>query len=219
MKKTVFLLLTVFITLQSINAQVTTTPRARYLNLSFEKQKLKHEDGFSINSDYAAAVTLGRTFYLHKTPIANMIRIGLDWSYFDLNFAGYSQDNPDYDDYYEDEDEKLKMYKLEAGMQFGPSVTVTPVNGLNISAYFRYTPSFSGIYDDYMEEFAYGYASFFNTGVSISYKAISIGIEQRWGSRKYKFGDDDEDDYYYEDESIEQKLKTSGPRFYIGLRF
>lgn len=190
-------------------------PKATYLNFNYTKSKLKFDNEFSINNDFGGGITVGRTFYLHKKPIAGMLRFGLDWTFFDLNVSQYSEE--DYDE--EDGEFKVKTYMGEVGMHFGPSVTVTPVKNLNVSAYFRYAPSFVGFYNDDMEEFKGAFGSFFVTGISASYRMISLGVEQRWGAAKFKFSDDEDDDYEYEDISFTMKTKTTGPRFYIGLRF
>lgn len=213
-KTTLFLLFMLFAMCANVSAQ-RSKPRGGYLNFSYHDSKLEYIDlGTSFKSDYGAAFTVGRTFYLHKTPILNLIRIGLDWSYFDLNFASFSTTyNGEYG-----ETEKKYLYQGEAGMHFGPSVTITPAKGLNISGYFRYAPSFSAIYDDDAEEFSGGFGSFFVAGASVSYKVISMGVEQRWGDAKHEFeiNTDYGEDY---EVKIKTKLKMSGPRFYIGLRF
>lgn len=190
-------------------AKIPVKERPRYFNISYGKQTLKFGEGDAIKSDYAAAITRGRTYYLHKKPIAGLIRFGLDWTTFDLNFAGYSEKYEEYG-----ETEKYNMYQLEAGMHVGPSVMVTPLPGLGVNAYFRYAPSFTAFYDS--EEFYYNYGSFFVVGGAISYKVISLGVESRWGSSKFKLEDEDA----FGDLSKEKiKVKTSGTRIYLGFRF
>lgn len=197
----------------TIQAQ-TSKPRGTYLNFNYVSSKLKNtSDKSSLKNDYGAAITIGHTFYLHKEPLWNIVRFGVDWTFFDLNFSQYSQKT--YDEY--DGEDKNFLYQAEAGIHIGPSVTVTPVKGLNVSGYFRYAPSYAAIYNDYSENYSGGYGSFFVSGLSLSYKIISVGVENRWGSAKYKF--DDEEDEYEEPISYKQKFKTSGARFYLGFRF
>lgn len=188
----------------------TSKPKATYLNFNYTATKLKTGD-YSVSNDYGAAITVGHTFYLHREPVAKMLRFGLDWTFFDLNVSRYSE--KDYDEYGEF---KTKSYQGEVGMHLGPSVTVTPVENLHISTYFRYAPSFVGFYNDNVEKFKGAYGSFFVAGISASYRMISLGIEQHWGNAGFKFDLEDEND---EPDSFELKTKTTGPRFYIGLRF
>lgn len=182
--------------------------RPKYRNLAFVQQeiKLKGTD-YKLKSEYGGAFTMGRSYYLHKKPILGLLRFGLDWSYLDLNFALYQEEMARSSD-------KYNYYQLEAGMQFGPSITLTPLKNLKINVYGRFAPSFSGIYNDEVEEFACAYASFYVVGGAISYKVISFGVEQRFGEAKYKF-----DGYDDDSSSSKVKLETTGTRFYISFRF
>lgn len=212
--------------------------RTKYRNIAFVKQSLQEQDetGEKWHSDYAFALTMGRTYYLHRKPILNMIKFGIDWTYLDINYANYGKiknydfDNNDYPlESYPDEQEddiNIGRHQFEYAMQVGPSVTVNPIDHLKINAYFRYAPSFSGILID--DEFSCNYASFFVTGAAISYKVISVGIESRWGKAKYK--NFSIDDFNEEDMDVDnpewndviskskRKFKTNSVRFYISFR-
>lgn len=212
--------------------------RTKYRNIAFVKQSLQEQDGTGEkwHSDYAFALTMGRTYYLHRKPILNMIKFGIDWTYLDINYANYGKiknydfDNNDYPlESYPDEQEddiNIGRHQFEYAMQVGPSVTVNPIDHLKVNAYFRYAPSFSGILID--DEFSCNYASFFVTGAAISYKVISVGIESRWGKAKYK--NFSIDDFNEEDMDVDnpewndviskskRKFKTNSVRFYISFR-
>ena len=212
--------------------------RTKYRNIAFVKQSLQEQDetGEKWHSDYAFALTMGRTYYLHRKPILNMIKFGIDWTYLDINYANYGKiknydfDNNDYPlESYPDEQEddiNIGRHQFEYAMQVGPSVTVNPIDHLKINAYFRYAPSFSGILID--DEFSCNYASFFVTGAAISYKVISVGIESRWGKAKYKnfsidyFNEEDMDVDNPEWNDVisksKRKFKTNSVRFYISFR-
>ena len=183
--------------------------RKGYFNFMYGKQDLTfEEDGeesFKLKSDWAAAISFGRTYYLHKRPIAGMIKFGLDWSFLDLNVGSFKVEEDDGYEVYEE-----TLYKGEAGMQFGPSVTINPISHLKVAAYFRVVPSYSAAYYD--DEFKGKYATFFTYGVSLSYKVISLGVEQRWGKTEFDFGDEDY-------ESFKVNVKSKGPRFYLSFRY
>lgn len=197
----------------------------KYLYISYGKQKLK-SDVFNENADYAFALIKGRTYYLHKNPIAGMLKFGIDWTQFDLNFAKYPDFKESAESYYgDDEDIDLGIMQLEAGMGIGPSVTVNPISSLKAAVYFHVTPSYSLMIQN--DEFYHHYATFFNVGLTVSFKAISIGIEHRWcGKVNYKgitFGDiegiyDDSGNYNDPIENISSKMKTSTFRMFIGFR-
>lgn len=66
--------------------------RAKYFNISYVKQSLSMDmEGVKCtwNNNIGAALTWGRTYYLHKKPILGMIKFGLDWSFLDINFSMY----------------------------------------------------------------------------------------------------------------------------------
>lgn len=60
--------------IETVDKNATVWKRGKYRNFSFSKEKLEI-DGFdaAIKSEWGAAITLGKTFYLHKTPILNML--------------------------------------------------------------------------------------------------------------------------------------------------
>lgn len=226
--------------------------RAKYFNISYVKQSLSIEDAnCTWNNKIGAALTWGRTYYLHKKPILGMIKFGIDWSFIDINFSMYEdkfgvlngegyynegnyynpneeypEQSPSYGPNYEEDYEKeeaIKMYQADFGMQFGPSITINPINHLKLNGYFRVSPSYSILYDG--EEVNGSYGTFFSVGGAISYKAISLGIEGRWGKAKYKlseYNEEEESNGYYEEKEYTEatpKFKIGSTRLYISFRF
>lgn len=171
--------------------------RAKYFNIGYDMQEFTNDklSTSPYSQDFSFSLTAGRTFYLHRRPILDLIKFGLDWSYFDLTYGRYSSEFED--------DECIN--KAEIGMQFGPSVTVNPIDFLKVSAYFRYAPSFAMAFDD---SFAFhgGFGSFCNVGLSVAYKVISVGIEHRWGTSSYVLND-------------LADWSTKDFKLYIGFRF
>ena len=218
--------------------------RKKYTVVGFVNQNLesKEEEGGKYKSKFGVTLQKGKTFYLHKKPLANMVKIGLDWTFVDLNFAKYKDGNgisfniPSDDDfsggdYGYDEDESgidldLGVMQLEYGMGFGPSVQVTPfyylgkgLEHIKAYTYFHVTPSYSAIIEttDDDTNFNHGYCTFFNFGVGLSYKVISIGFEHRWGTAKYNMADLDAEDAIaggikFDDK---QKFSTKSSRFFV----
>lgn len=224
--------------------------RTSWFNLSYSLQKMNSDlYRTELQPDYAFGVTFGRTYYLHKKPLANMIRFALNWSYLDLNIAQYSipySDRIDEDgsssitdgvygnsseiykvgnripgfieDIYDDDEEGNtdSQYKIEAGMQFGPSIWVNPIGDLMIQAYFHYSPTFSILLDDELSYYS-SYASFFNSGVTLSYKVIGFGLEARWGSSTFSQEVYNEELGDYESQNM--KWRTKGMRVFLSFRF
>ena len=220
MSKTWLIAAAWLLTSVAASAQEPEAWRPKYVNLSFVSQKLDFGEGEKLKSRFGAAFTTGRSYYLHKKPVAGMIRFGIDATWIDLSYANYSREET-YDDGYGTEIEKLTAHQAEIGMQVGPSVTVRPLRKLQAHLYFRFAPSFAGLYDG--DAFRGNYASFFVTGLSVSYGVIGLGIEKRWGKCRYKEfggGEDEYGDYGYAEEPYDtHKLKTSGLRAYVNFRF
>lgn len=196
---------------QSKRYQRVWKNRKKYFNFNYSQQTLEQE-GYEgdIKSEWGAGISTGKTFYLHKRPILGMIKFGLDWTYFDLNVGSYSIESGNTDNMNSEEyQDSYDLYKMEAGMQFGPSLTINPVGRLKLAAYFHVVPSYSAFYAD--SEFEGNYATYFTYGASISYGVISVGAEQRWGDTKIKTDT--------EEGQIESKYKNKGARFYLSFRF
>lgn len=176
-----------------------------------------------------------------------MLKIGLDLTWTDITFAPYEVERKveRTDDYgglvnTYSETEECTMYRMDYGMHLGPSVTVNPVSALCVNAYFRYAPTFAMSMTKSGDswDMGYGYASLFVTGAAVSYKAISIGCEYRFGSTKMNVISMDPDDAKFNDEGdisgiggvsdVLSELFSSGEkikykmknlRLYISFRF
>ena len=217
--------------------------RAKYFNIGYiTNQTLtdKVDAEAEWKSDFCVSLPFGKTYYLHKKPLLNMIKFGIDATWFELSYAKYSE--PDvfaeggsytrayndyssgYDDYYE-EDFDLGIHQIDASMHVGPSVTVNPVGDLKVAAYFHYVPTYSMVVID--DSFGHGYVSNFAFGASVAYKAISVGIEHRWAKKATYNGlsfDEEGMDYDapdFEDviESDKWKMKSKSFRVFLSFRY
>ncbi len=217
--------------------------RAKYFNIGYiTNQTLtdKVDAEAEWKSDFGVSLTFGKTYYLHKKLLLNMIKFGIDATWFELSYAKYSE--PDvfaeggsytrayndyssgYEDYYE-EDFDLGIHQIDASMHVGPSVTVNPVGDLKVAAYFHYVPTYSMVVID--DSFGHGYVSNFAFGASVAYKAISVGIEHRWAKKATYNGlsfDEEGMDYDapdFEDviESDKWKMKSKSFRVFLSFRY
>ena len=174
-----------------------------------------------------------------------MIKFGIDWTQFDINYAKYGKiteeatsDNGNNSgsgssdgDLSIDLDElDLGMHQLDFGMHFGLSLTVNPVSHLKVNGYYRFAPTGSLILLD--DEVSVQFVPFNVFGGAISYKVISVGVEARKGSAKYKNFSVNEDadvnidvdspsdvdiDNIFNSEKI--NFQTLSTRVYISFRF
>lgn len=210
--------------------------RKKYMNLGYCMMNL---DGMPVpESKFGFSYAIGRTYYLHKKPIAGMIKFGLDFSYLDVTFASFDNSNGKGISIGGDEESMeidLKRNYLDYTMQIGPSVTVNPVDELKVSAYGRFAPSASFIT---MNDYAYvQFVPHVTCGLAVCYKMIGLGIEGRWGKANYKGfslneegmdgGENiDEDSTAGDIFNADNMLKTSKKKFsnksfkiYISFRF
>lgn len=218
MRKIILLIALGFLITAQATAQESKL-RKKYINLSFSNIEMKQDGSPSLKSNYGGAFTVGRTYFVHKKPIAGMIRFGIDATWFDINYANYKIEYR-YRDQGESESEFSSFHQAEIGMQIGPSITVNPISKLNIHGYFRYAPSFSAFYDG--DSFRGGYASCFVGGGAVSYGVIGLGVEARFGGCNYKtFGGGEDEDKGYDTETTTttSKSKFSGMRVYLTFRF
>lgn len=101
--------------------RVVWKDRAKYFNLGYVKQTLTDKStGIELQSDFGVSLSSGKTYYLHKKPLAGMIKFGLDWTWMDLNYAKSTL--PELDPETGSVDESA-VHQAEFSMQFGPSVT------------------------------------------------------------------------------------------------
>lgn len=187
--------------------------RSDYLNLAFVVQNVETniDELSELNSEWGASISWGKTFYLHRKPIGRVLKFGLDWTWLDLNGACFEQDMYSiFDgDYHE------TLYQLDAGMQFGPSITVNPVDHLKISTYFRVTPTFATVYAVENELFLQNYATYLNAGISVAWRLLSLGVEYRTGKTSY----DDLGELSELMPGVAIDLNTTSWRMYFGFRF
>lgn len=181
--------------------------RKNYINLGYVNTTMKQDGSLDLNSNFGATFSIGRTFFLHKRPIGGVLRFGIDATWFDINYTNYKIKN------ITNEDTKNNEYQQgEISMNVGPSITIKTVGKLTVHGYFRYAPSFSGLYNN--DTFYGNYATFYVGGASISYCAIGLGVESRFGDCKYK-----EIGSSNEEVAINNKTKYNGWRAYLTFRF
>lgn len=229
MKKTALVLLLALFAAGAVSAQGKEAKEAKdparfrpkYRNISFSTQKMSFEGSdFGEASKFGFGFTTGRSYILHKRPIAGMLRLGIDATWFDLNYGNWNGQILD---------EKYWMHKADIAMGVGFGVHVNPISRLGVHAYFRFNPTFTTMFQNMTAgqlEIDGGYASYFTTGGAISWGVISLGAEARFGGGKYhalkapsfEEGDGDDDiDLDLGFDKIKHKLK--GMRVYVSFRF
>lgn len=183
------------------SAQSNAWNRKKYFNIGYVMQTIDIEDK-EYKSDVGASISWGKQYYLHSKPIAGLMKFAIDYSWFDVNYASFKLGDPA---------DPIKAMQMEYAMQVGPSFTINPVQDLKICLYYRVSPSATVMKDD---SFNFAYVTNMNLGGSIAWNVISLGVEYRWGSPKYKTLDIENFGF-----TTAAPFKTGTMRFYFGFRF
>ena len=179
MRKGLLLLLVSLFTVSALSAQDVDILRRKYSQISFGKNTIKYDDWGKLKSDFAVNYTNGRTFYLHEDEVAGLIRFAIDGTWTDLTYAKYTRTLP-----VEGKNKDYKFNQFDYALNVGPSVHINPIEDLFVHTYFRYAPAYSLLTGDKQ---VYGnYATYFVTGLSVSYNFIALGFEGRFGNCNYK---------------------------------
>lgn len=137
----------------------------------------------------------GRNIYLHKKPLAGIIKFGIDVG-MDINYTmlDLKIDTSDYEGPSGDlgsspagEAEDMLMipgsHYASVGLAVGPSVTVNPVDKLRLCGYFHVVPSATCFLHG-MGAFV-GYSTAMKYGLEVSYGPIGVGVEHNSGLERY----------------------------------
>lgn len=177
MKKTLLVILAVLCGLSAMAQDEKTikTRRPKYVNLGYVlQQDVTLETGEVLKPEFGATLNRGRTYYLHKRPIAKFLSFGIDATWIDLNYAMYKPHKfMTYDE--------TSLHQAEIAMQVGPSITLTPAKRLQLHLYGRFAPTFALRYVD--KKVGGNYASMFVAGGNLSFGFFGVGVEYRKGPK------------------------------------
>ena len=190
--------------------------RKKVRNIAYSMQTLSPDFGNEINGKFGVALVSGRSIYLHKSPIAGMIKFSIDLG-ADINYAQYLPAEGDYNmDSSLTEDIGIGIsgrHHFDIGMFLGPAVSVNPVGDLMVTAYFRFVPSYSAFLMDV--DAYHGFTPFFTYGGEVTWKWIGLGVEGRSGYGSYS----SIMSLFNGGESMKVGYATQAVRCYISFRF
>ena len=214
MKKGLLLLIAALLAVSASYAQDVDILRRKYSQISYGQNTFKHGD-WKLKSDFAVNYTNGRTFYLHEDEVLGLIRFGIDGTWTDLTYAKYTRPLV-----VEGKDKNFKFHQVDYALNVGPSAHINPIDDLYVHTYFRYAPAYSLLMGD--KQIYGNYATYFVTGVSVSYSFVSLGFEGRFGNCNYNniaSAKRIEQFKPHEENVISQKVKHRGWRVYLAFMF
>jgi hypothetical protein len=177
---------------------------------------------------HGVAFTTGHSFLFHERPLLRVIHFGFDVTWFDAEYAGWRHRIDGHGKW---------MHKLDVAIGVGPALHLSPVGRLGIHLYVHYDPTLSVVTHNFAGdeegkfELVAGYASYFSTGLALSWDIFSIGAEYRHGGGVYRgirIPDvtvtpdriiDEILDLDIKDALDRQRHTMRGWRAYIGFRF
>lgn len=230
--------------------------KGKYLHIGYDWQQTAVEGEGIEKSNFAISLTKGTSYLFPTKPIANLLKVGVDVQWFDLGFAKYKNETSHDENWdsmgsiwdniggdeeggfdlgFMDSFSKLGRMTFTAGMGIGPVVTVAPfanfgnqASYLKASVYFHWKPTF-GMYllsEDGDLSASYGYCNLFDFGGKITWKAIGLGIEGRWGNGKFNpvsldfdFGEGNYEDIYGSEVTQKIRRNFASTRLYLYLCF
>lgn len=202
----------------------------------------------AFTSNYGFSITNSNTYFVHKQPIAGMIKFGIEATWFDITYVNYKA-NPDWSEFMKGDDTgnkfpigddelndpNLGSHQIDTGLGIGLSANIAPFSRFDNSArhlrakiYGNFLPSFSMMLISEPDDtrFNYAFVPYLTCGLQVQWKLISFFVEGRWGSANYKIGGLNEDNDLDEDFDISQAIKfdkvsckNSGVRFGLALTF
>lgn len=173
------------------------------------------------------AFTTGHSFLLHEKPLLKVFHFGFDATWFDFGYGNWRHKVDGHGKW---------MHKIDAAIGAGPALHISPWRRFGIHTYIRYNPTlsivahnFAGDTDGKFELVA-GYASYFSTGLALSWDAFSVGGEYLHGGGTYRgiripdvtVSPDNIDDLLdldIKDALDKQRHTMRGWRAYISFRF
>lgn len=153
--------------------------RRPYANFGFSNITMSSNDMPDLISNYSVSFSVGRTFYLHSRPMLGHVRLGIDVTWFDVNYTNYQIMNMAYS-----ANTTTAYEQVELGAQIGPSITIRPFGRFHIHGYAKYSPTASSL--DVNGNIYACYTPFIVYGAAVSVGNIGFGLENRTFECKYQ---------------------------------
>lgn len=229
---------------QNAETPASVWDKTVYLKVGINSDKISSDEfptvGGVYSSEYKSQFGLGiqngKTFWLHKEPLGNVLTFGVDWTWVDLNVSTFKKKEPA-SSFNMGSDSPYNMpwhhkkWMASYGMSVGPSITLCPFSAsdsdfakyLRLNLYFHLGYSVGGVLFDKVKkpnsdsektQAAWGHGLFTAFGASVSWKSYGLG---------YEFRNNASDGYQYLNSSFKQpdkmKMKETFGRIYFQFLF
>ena len=65
--------------------------RTKFFNIAYTNSTLKLEDAVDKKGKFGVGISMGNTYFLHRRPLAGMVKFGLDAVWMDINYVNYEK--------------------------------------------------------------------------------------------------------------------------------
>ena len=140
-------------------------------------------NGDDMDGMYSAStgvnLEIGRYFFLHAEPIADLFKVGLDASFLSLGYNPIKWNDPDDPGYSETMDLSTVSVKL------GPVISFNPVSDLYADAFVKLAPTVLTSISDMVDMGETPFALKSDVGVNLRYKKVTVTAGYESGSFEY----------------------------------
>lgn len=208
----------------------------KYFRVGYVNQSVTSASGSDMQSRFGIDLLKGRSFFLHKKPIAGLMKFAIDFGVY-LNYTMYRDDvatteSGGSDGYQEGEQagettedggsdgmmgffsKNYPPQSFDFGLMLGPSLTINPVADLRIAAYWHVMPAGSMFLKN--SNMGAGFIPYMNYGLELTYRWIGLGVERKYGNGNlWSINNMIENG----GESTPIKYRTAGYSLYLAFRF
>lgn len=152
--------------------------RDKYVHVGLAVSDMEQKNVQTLKNYAGFTASIGKTFSPYDLYLNNECRFGIDVTWFDFEYTSYKVEF-----HYPSTIVKDNYGLYNFGVQVGPAFIIEPTYDVRIHTYCRYAPTYS-LFSMNGENYG-NLGHFLVAGASLSYNAIGIGIEGRWGVCNY----------------------------------
>jgi len=188
---------------------------ASFLNNDFVKQLNDSDLEGAYSAPTGLNFEIGRYFFLHSEPVADLFKVGLDASFLSLGYNPLKWNDPDDPDYVE------KTDFTTVGVKLGPVISFNPLPSFYADAFVKLAPtiltSMSEMED--LEEVLFGLKS--DVGINLRYKKVTLTAGYESGKFKYNSYNSEynEETGDYTEHTTQEKFPMGMFQLKLGLQF
>lgn len=121
---------------------------------------------------------MGRYYFLHEEPVAELLKVGLDATFLSFGYNPFRWEDSQSSVSYENAD------YTTAGLKLGPVVSVNPVGDLYVDAFWKLAPTILTSFSDLTEMDGVSFSWKNEIGINLRYHRFTVTAGYESGSFK-----------------------------------